>query len=101
MEIYRIKIILEEKQVKEWISTECKEDNYPDEAQKLEAKRKDRACRSIIVQYLDDNQLEVIRDKNTAYHMWQVLQERYEKRGLPRQMILRKKTNINEIKTSR
>lgn len=40
--------------------------------------KKDNKARSLIVQYVNDNQLESLRERKTAYEMWKTLEEKYE-----------------------
>lgn len=88
---FRLNILFEEKDVLECIKNEFNENNYNTETEKKAARIKDNKCKSYIVQCLEDNQIDLVRDKSTAYSMWKSLEERYEKRGIPGQMILRKR----------
>lgn len=54
-------------------------------------KKKDNKVKSIIVQLVDDTQLQYIRDKQTAYEMWDILEKLHEKKGRPGQYVMRKK----------
>ncbi|KAK9728668.1 hypothetical protein QE152_g17097 [Popillia japonica] len=59
---------------------------------------RNKKCKSYIVQCLDDTQIELIRNKTTAYSMWKSLEERHEKKGVPGQMLLRKKLMNMKLK---
>lgn len=84
-------ILLEEKEVQEFIVNEFNENNYTDDKTRKEAKKRDNKCKSLIVQCLGDDQVDLVRDRNTAYSMWKSLQDRYEKKGIPGQLVLRKR----------
>lgn len=88
---FRMNVLLEEKDVYEFIINEFKEDDYNDDKKREEARKKDNKCKSLIIQCLHDSQIEIVRDDKTAYGMWKSLKERYEKRGIPGQLMLRKK----------
>ncbi|KAI5747542.1 hypothetical protein M8J77_015823 [Diaphorina citri] len=55
------------------------------------AVKKDNRAKNIIIQCLHDNQLTIVREKETAYDMWQALNDTYEKKGLCGKMLLKKK----------
>lgn len=94
---FRMEVLFCEKEVMECLEKDFSEDDYEEEEEMKNAKKADNKCKSYIVQCLDDSQIDLIRDKDTAYSMWKGLEERYEKKGLPGQMILRKKINDNEM----
>ncbi|KAK9692948.1 hypothetical protein QE152_g34796 [Popillia japonica] len=95
---FRMITLMQEKEVKEFIENEFKEENYTNETKKVEARKGDNKCKSYIVQCLDDTQIELIRNKTTAYSMWKSLEERHEKKGVPGQMLLRKKLMNMKLK---
>ncbi|KAK9712911.1 hypothetical protein QE152_g24642 [Popillia japonica] len=72
-------VLLSEKEVLEYIQTKYEVTYYENEDDKSNAKKKDKKCKSYIVQCLGDDQIDIVRDKETAYDMWQSLEERYEK----------------------
>lgn len=88
---FRMHVLLEEKEVKEFIEKEYDEEEYTDEKKKAEAKKKDSRCKSLIVQCLEDTQIDIVREKDTAFSMWDCLKNRYEKKGIPGQLMLRRK----------
>ncbi|KAK0075917.1 hypothetical protein PV326_011188, partial [Microctonus aethiopoides] len=55
------------KDISECIRNEFNENNYHTEAEKKETRIKDNECKSYIVQCLEDNQIDLVRDKSTAY----------------------------------
>lgn len=61
------------------------------EEEKRKATKNDNKAMSLIVQCVKDNQLECLREKNTAFEMWKTLEQKYEKKGLSGQMYLKKK----------
>lgn len=95
---YRMSVLLEEKEVIDYIEVEFKEENYREEREKKEAKRKDNRCKSYIVQCVGDSQVDLVRDCKTAYSMWKNLEDRYEKKGIPGQLVLRKKLMSMKMK---
>ncbi|KAF2883951.1 hypothetical protein ILUMI_22209 [Ignelater luminosus] len=66
---FRMKIIIEEHNVMDSIEMEYSEENYKEEKERKLAKMRD----------------------NKSYSMWKSLEERYEKKGLPGQLVLRRK----------
>lgn len=51
----------------------------------------DRKCKNIIVQCIANSHLEYIKDKKTAFQMWESLKKVFERKGLAGQLYLRKK----------
>ncbi|KAG8235932.1 hypothetical protein J437_LFUL015997 [Ladona fulva] len=104
---FRMEIYLDEKEVLEYIENplssllhrheEC-EDNATTKKRKEEAilkiKRDNKKCKSLIVQRLQDDQLELIKDKPTAYDVWKALEGRFEKRTTANRMTLSQKLNL-------
>lgn len=82
-------LILENKEVKGFITNVYNTEDYSEEKERKEAKKKDSKCRSLIVQCLENIQLDLIRNKDTAYAMWSTLEDRYEKKGFLGQLMLR------------
>ncbi|KAI4468602.1 multifunctional protein ade2 [Holotrichia oblita] len=87
--------------IKNKIRKKIEEIDYEVETMKTEAKKCDNRCKFYIVQCLDDTQIELIRDKEMVYSMWQSLEERYEKRGVTAQMLLRKKLMSMKLKEAK
>lgn len=87
---FRIKMILTEHNVEKIIEIKYRDEDY-ESAQREEARKKENKCKSILVQCIDDMQIDIIRDKNTAYDMWISLQDIYEKRSLSGKLFLRRK----------
>lgn len=52
--------------------------------------KNDNIGRWLIVQCVADSQLEYLREKNTAYQMWSILEDRYEKKVLQDNYFLKK-----------
>ena len=88
---FRVKTILIEHNVEDMIQTEYRAEGYADENRREEAKKKDNKCKSIIVQCIEDTQIDIVRNKETAYAMWKSLKDIYEKKGLSGQLFLRRK----------
>lgn len=95
---FRMELILAENGVSSSIEVELKVDDLATERDKQEVIRKDSKAKSLIVQYVDDNQLECLRGKGTAFQMWQTLKEKYEMKGLPGQLYLKKKLLSMKLK---
>lgn len=81
---FRMEMILAENEVKKLVENEV-------DATKSDEVKKDNKAKSLIIQCVDDSQLESLRDCQTAYAMWNVLDGKYEKKGLPGQLFLKKK----------
>lgn len=90
---FRMLTLLTEKEVVDAIKVEFKKEGYTEAEKKemVEAQKMDNKSKSIIVQCLSDSQIDLIREKETAYSMWKTLEDRYEKKGIAGQMMLRKK----------
>ena len=95
---FRMTTLLSEKDVVGWISKEFNEADYVENVAKQKAKKEDNLCKSIIVQCIHDSQIELVREKETAYSMWKSLADRYEKKGIPGQLILRRKLMSMKLK---
>lgn len=98
---FRMQTLFMEKEVLDCITTEYDPDNYTDVQQREQARKRDNRCKSYIVQCINDAQIELIREQNTAYKMWATLEMRYEKKGIPGQMVLRKKLIGMKLKEAR
>lgn len=48
--------------------------------------KKDNKAKSILVQCVEDTEIESLRDYKSAFQMWNVLNGKYEKKGLPGQL---------------
>lgn len=60
------------------------------EKKEEELKKKDKRCKSKIVQRIADSHLEYVKDKETAYDIWEVLKSTFERRGIASQLLIRK-----------
>lgn len=88
---FRMEMILAENNVTDAINEEIRINGAMSEKEKEALVKKDAKAKSLIVQCVEDSQLETLRDKETAYKMWETLKEKYEKKGLPGQLYLKKK----------
>ncbi|KRT79525.1 hypothetical protein AMK59_7638 [Oryctes borbonicus] len=88
---FRMHTLLTELDVIECLDQEFKAENYTEEKERNAGKKKDNKCKSVIVQCLDDTQIDLVRDEKTAFSMWKNLENRYEKKGIPGQLALRRK----------
>jgi len=60
------------------------------ETQAITLQKKDRRCKSFITQRIADSHLEYVKEKATAFEMWQALSESFERKGVASQLRLRK-----------
>ncbi|GJQ72524.1 form3 [Trypoxylus dichotomus] len=75
---FRIMAVLDQQDVKECVVT------YP--GNKSEAfLRKDKKCKNIIIGCLSDAYLEFVKDKDTAYTMWNALEQQFERQSIASQ----------------
>lgn len=89
---FRMEMILAENEVSETILKETDlTQSQLSEKEKAVLSKKEAKAKSLIVQCVEDNQLECLRDMKTAFQMWETLREKYEKKGLPGQLYLKKK----------
>lgn len=68
---------------------------------KEELKKKERNCNSLIVQRVDNNYLEYIKDKSNPKEVWSALNDTFDRKGVSNRMLLRRelltlKMNENE-----
>lgn len=66
---FQIKMILTEHNVEQMISVKYRVENYETDQLREEAKREENKYKSILVQCVDDMQIDIIRDQETAYDM--------------------------------
>lgn len=57
----------------------------------VEFAKKDKKAKAIIIQCMSDQYLEYVKDKTTAYDMWQSLVNGFQRKGIASQLYLRKK----------
>lgn len=88
---FRVTTLLVEQEVVDMIGKKFVESDYTDEQKRREAKKKDDKCKLLIVQSVANGQIDLVRDKKTAFAMWESLKEMYQKKGLPGQLFLRRK----------
>lgn len=86
---FRIKAILEEKQVLEALEKEV--DDFTDEKQKNDFQLKDAKAKSIIVQCTSDKHLDLIKNSKTAKQMMKALQDVFERKSVFTKLHLKKK----------
>uniref|UniRef100_A0A0A9YN54 Copia protein n=1 Tax=Lygus hesperus TaxID=30085 RepID=A0A0A9YN54_LYGHE len=60
------------------------------EEKRVEWKKRDRKCKSVIVQRLSDSVLECAQDKESAFEIWSTLTSTYARKGMANQLLLRK-----------
>ncbi|KAG5892531.1 hypothetical protein JTB14_011120 [Gonioctena quinquepunctata] len=69
-----------------------------DEEQKNKFLKNDNKAKSLIVQCVSNSILEYLREKRSAYKMWEILEQRFEKKGLPKQLFLKRKMLSMKLK---
>ncbi|KAK9712763.1 hypothetical protein QE152_g24751 [Popillia japonica] len=67
------------------------EDKKVAEALLKERIRKEKQCKSIIIQRIADSHLEYVKDKKTPCEIWSTLVNIFERKGISSQLLLRKK----------
>lgn len=86
---FRMELLLQEKGLERFIKEDYNlrvtSDNRNDLA------KKDGQCKWLIVRNIKDDQIEIVRNKRTAYKIWSVLKELYEKKGIQAQVMLERK----------
>lgn len=85
----RIELLLDEKDLLECVTEEPNPDN-------ARWKKKDKKCKSLIAQHLEDPYLEHVREHQHAHEVWESLCSTYEKRGPASKRLLLKQ--ISELK---
>jgi transposase InsO family protein len=86
---FRVEIFLTKHQVEN-----CLTENYPTDASQMAAfKTKDNNAKHLLVSLIDDNYLEVVKDKKTAKEMWEAMNKTFSKSGAVSQHILRRRLN--------
>ena len=93
---FRMKLILEEKELLLYVENDINDllqrRNEQDSASLITTiRKKERECKSLLVQSLHDNMLEYVRDKETAFQMFEALKNKFEKKGILSQTYCRKK----------
>lgn len=89
---FRIQVLLEEKDLLEFIETPLvdliEDDDDLDEVNKI--RMREKKCKSILVQCIHDSQLEYIKDKKYAKEIFDSLKAVFERTSVAGQLLLRK-----------
>lgn len=99
---YRVGVLLDEKDFKIYIEEELEDIiNRLPMNRREEARKREKKCKSILVQTIHDTQLENVKDKATVKEMFYALENMYERKSVSNQLLLRKqiltmKYNENE-----
>lgn len=88
---FRIEAVLQAKEVDYTIEKKYERGDFENEEAFKKYQKHDRLAKSLIVQSVEDSQLEILREKESANEMWDALKTMYEKKGMPGQLFLRKK----------
>lgn len=88
---FRMEIILAENGVLEHIQKNINTANLNLNEEKRRVLKNDCRAKSLLIQCVSDSQLEYLRNKDNAFETWNVLVERYERKGLPGQLFLKRK----------
>lgn len=89
---FRMEVLLDEMDLLNIIQ-EPMDDSKLDKGnpQELQAvKKKEKKCKSQIIQRIADTHLEYIKDKATAYEIWEELKNTFERKGMAGQLLVRK-----------
>lgn len=89
---FRIEVLLEEKDLTEFIETALEDlvdGENPDEEMKI--RMREKKCKSILVQCIHDSQLEYIKDKKYAKDIFDSLKAVFERTSVAGQLLLRKR----------
>ncbi|KAK9693292.1 hypothetical protein QE152_g34320 [Popillia japonica] len=98
---FRIEILLEELELLElidepysqkvkFLETDTADVKASKEADLEQLKKRDWKCRLQIVQRIADTHLEYVKDTGSAFEMWSTLLKTFERRGIARQLLIRK-----------
>lgn len=87
---FRIQMILAENNVGDHVEHELDTEGLT-VAEKDALMKQEHKAKSIIVQCVADSQLEHLRGKKTSHEMWKTLEDKFERKGLPGQLFLKKK----------
>lgn len=89
---YRIKILLEEKCLENYLTSPLSTllGATSDEKMRDALKNGEKRCKSILVQYISDSQLEYIKDKELAKEIYDTLIGVFERKSVAGQLLLRK-----------
>lgn len=60
------------------------------EEERKELRRLDAVCKNVLVTHIDEGQIEIIKDLETSYQIWQALSERFKKTSVTTRMHLGK-----------
>lgn len=81
---FRIKTVLDQNDVLECITKPPPEDD-------TEFTKKDKKCKSIIISCIADSYLEIVKEKECSYEIWQALTKQFERKSIASQLYLRRK----------
>lgn len=84
---FRVKLYLDAAEVSSVLKAEAP---AADHATRPKWDQLDRKAKSLLVGFLSDECLEVVREKDTAWSMWKALEETFAKRSVTSQTLLRK-----------
>lgn len=87
---FRIETYLDEKDLLKYVEQDLSSISEGSAGQSSHTTR-EKKCRSIIIQYIADNQLEHVKDKKHAKDVFDTLKSVYERKSVASQLFLRKK----------
>jgi hypothetical protein len=61
------------------------------ERQQVTIRKYDKKCKNLIVQRIADSHLECVKEKATAYEVWEVLQNAFERKSMAKQICLKRR----------
>jgi transposase InsO family protein len=110
---FRMEVLLDQHELLECLQKEIADEefavvNAADTAEqkavkekKLEERsKKNRKCKSLIIQAIADSHLECVKDRRTPKEMWDTLQHIFERKGVASQLYLRKKLLMMKLDTT-
>lgn len=81
---FRMEILLDQHEVKICIEGEKTDPT-------AEFLKKDKKCKSIIIQCIANSHLQYVKDKTTGFQMWDALEKVFQRKGVASQLYLRRK----------
>lgn len=74
----------------EFLESDTAEQRTEKERRLAQLEKRDRKCKSQIIQRIADSHLEYAKDKQTAFNLWTSLCTTFERKGIASQLLIRK-----------
>lgn len=89
---YRMNLLLDDKNLLEYVEYSLEEITlHVDDREYRKHIKKEKKCRKILVEHIDDSQLEYVKDKLTAKEIYDALQQVFERKSIAGQLWIRRK----------